>query len=57
VEDEIDPRTVRKRGVKPASRTKGATRKPRKLVKRTRVPKRGSRQPAKARASRGRRAT
>jgi len=49
VEDEINPRTVRKRRARTVSRTKGATKKPHNLVKRTRALKRGSRQPAKAR--------
>jgi hypothetical protein len=40
VEDELKPRTVRKRRVKTASRTKAATKKPRHLVKRTRVSER-----------------
>jgi hypothetical protein len=57
VEDEINPRMVRKRRVKTASRTKATAKKPRNLVKRTRALKRGSRQPAKARAGRRSRAT
>ena len=57
VEDEINPRTVRKRRVKTASRPKGATKKSRNIVKRTRALKRGSRPPAKARAGRRSRAT
>ena len=40
VEDELNPRTVRKRRVKTRSRTKPATKKPRNLVKRTRVSER-----------------
>ena len=57
VEDEINPRTVRKRRTRTASRTKPTTRKPRNLVKRKRPLKRGSHQPAKARLGQRSRAT
>jgi hypothetical protein len=57
VEDEIKPRTVRKRRSRIASRTELAAKKSRNPVTRKRPLKRGSRQPAKARAAPRSRAT